>query len=114
VLRIWDVFPGFQILIFVHPGSRIPDPKTATKEKSKTMCHPTVPFSVATNITKNLKLFYFWAREEKTLRRIYKEYIELFTITWNPGSGIRKKTYSRSRGQKGTESRIRNTEYNDN
>jgi hypothetical protein len=27
--------PGSRILIFTHPGSRIPDPKTATKEKGK-------------------------------------------------------------------------------
>jgi hypothetical protein len=25
VLRIWDVYPGSRILIFTHPGSRIPD-----------------------------------------------------------------------------------------
>ncbi len=42
VLRIRDVYPGFRILIFSHPDpgsrildirSRIPDPKTATKER---------------------------------------------------------------------------------
>ncbi len=27
--------PGYRILIFTHPGSRIPDPKTATKERVK-------------------------------------------------------------------------------
>jgi hypothetical protein len=39
VLRIQDVYPGSRILIFTHPvswipdlGSRILDPKTATKE----------------------------------------------------------------------------------
>ncbi len=32
VLRIRDVYPGSRILIFTHPGSRIPDPKT---EKQK-------------------------------------------------------------------------------
>jgi hypothetical protein len=26
VLRIRDVYPGSRILIFTHPGSRIPDP----------------------------------------------------------------------------------------
>jgi hypothetical protein len=35
VLRIRDVYPGSRILIFTHPGSRIPDPKTATKERGK-------------------------------------------------------------------------------
>jgi hypothetical protein len=33
VLRIRDVYPGSRILIFIHPGSRIPDPKTAIKER---------------------------------------------------------------------------------
>jgi hypothetical protein len=33
VLRIRDVYPGSRILIFTHSGSRIPDPKTATKER---------------------------------------------------------------------------------
>jgi hypothetical protein len=32
VLQILDVYPGSRILIFIHPGSRIPDPKTAIKE----------------------------------------------------------------------------------
>jgi hypothetical protein len=27
--------PGSRILIFTHPGSRIPDPKTATKERGE-------------------------------------------------------------------------------
>ncbi len=41
-LRIQDVYPGSRILIFVHPGSRIPDlgsripdPKIATKERGE-------------------------------------------------------------------------------
>jgi hypothetical protein len=35
VLRIRDVYPGSRILIFTHPGSLIPDPKTATKERGE-------------------------------------------------------------------------------
>jgi hypothetical protein len=35
VLRIRDVYPGSRILIFTHPGSRISDPKTATKERDE-------------------------------------------------------------------------------
>jgi hypothetical protein len=35
VLRIRDVYPGSRILIFTHPGSRIPDPKTGTKERGE-------------------------------------------------------------------------------
>jgi hypothetical protein len=36
---------------FILPGSRIPDPKTATKERDKNK-FVNVPFFVATNITK--------------------------------------------------------------
>ncbi len=35
VWRIRDVYPGSRILIFTPPGSRIPEPKTATKEKGE-------------------------------------------------------------------------------
>jgi hypothetical protein len=35
VWRIQDVYPGSRILIFTHPGSWIPDPKTATKERGE-------------------------------------------------------------------------------
>jgi hypothetical protein len=56
VLRIRDVYPGSRILIFTipdpGPGSRIPDPKTATKERGeKKFDVIPVPFYVATNFT---------------------------------------------------------------
>jgi hypothetical protein len=35
VFRIRDVYPGSRILIFTHPGTRIPDPKTGTKERGE-------------------------------------------------------------------------------
>jgi hypothetical protein len=35
VLRIRDVYPGFRIQIFIHPGSPISDPKTTTKEEEE-------------------------------------------------------------------------------
>jgi hypothetical protein len=35
VWRIQDVYPGSRILIFTHPGSRIPDPKTVTEERGE-------------------------------------------------------------------------------
>jgi hypothetical protein len=34
-LRIRDVYSGSQILIFIHPGSQIPDPTTAPKEEGE-------------------------------------------------------------------------------
>jgi hypothetical protein len=40
-----------RILIFTHPGSRISDPKTATKERGEKK-YFVIPFYVATNFTK--------------------------------------------------------------
>jgi hypothetical protein len=51
VLRIRDVYPGSRILIFTHPGSRIPDPKTATKERGEKKFF-VIPFYLASNVTK--------------------------------------------------------------
>jgi hypothetical protein len=58
VLRIRDVYPGSRILIFTHPGSRIPDlgsrildPKTATKERGEKKL-VVIPFYVDTNFKK--------------------------------------------------------------
>jgi hypothetical protein len=65
VLRIRDVYPGSRILIFTHPGSRIPDPgsripdlgsripdpKTAIKVRGEKKL-VVIPFYVATNFTK--------------------------------------------------------------
>jgi hypothetical protein len=58
VFRIRDAYPGSRILIFTHPesripdlGSRIPDPKTATKERGEKK-FVVIPFFVATNFTK--------------------------------------------------------------
>jgi hypothetical protein len=57
VWRIRDVYPGSRILIFTHPGSRISDlgsrisdPKTATKERGEKK-FGVIPFYVATNFT---------------------------------------------------------------
>jgi hypothetical protein len=58
VLRIRDVYPGSRILIFTLPGSRIsvtgsriPNPKTATKERGEKK-FVVILFHVATNFTK--------------------------------------------------------------
>ncbi len=61
MLRIRDVYPGSRILIF-NP-SRIPDIKTATKERGEKIILPYL-FFIATNFTK-LKIIYFWNAEEK-------------------------------------------------
>jgi hypothetical protein len=63
VLRIRDVYPGSQILIFTHPGSRIPDfgsripdfgsriqdAKTTTKERGEKFF---LSFFLVTNLKK--------------------------------------------------------------
>jgi hypothetical protein len=112
VLRNRDVYPGSHILIFTHLGSRIPDPKTATKERGEKNLLSYL-FFVATKIIKFLKFV------RKKMCADFQRIIELFTqkiVTmlskiwvWDPGFGIRKKPIPDpgSRGQKGTESRIR-------
>jgi hypothetical protein len=53
VLRIRDVYPGSRIPDPDFYPSRIPDPKTATKERGeKKFDVIQVPFYVATNFTK--------------------------------------------------------------
>jgi hypothetical protein len=56
VLRIRDVYPGFQILIFTHPGSRISDlGSLIQKQEQKRGAKKKLvvkPFYVATNFTK--------------------------------------------------------------
>ncbi len=75
VLRIWDVYPGSQILFFTHLRSRISEPKTATKEKVKKLwCHI---FFVATNFTK-LKIILFEMLKKKIWAN-FGRIIELFT-----------------------------------
>jgi hypothetical protein len=51
---IRDKHPGSATLLFGHPGSRISDPKTATKKRGKKILLSY--FFVTTNIT-NRKLF---------------------------------------------------------
>jgi hypothetical protein len=79
VLRIRDVYPGSWFLTIPDPGSqisdlgsRIPDPKTSTKERGEknNSCHTcfgTINFA-------KLKLFYFWNTEEKDVGQVSKNY----------------------------------------
>jgi hypothetical protein len=60
VLRIRDVYPG----------SRTPDPKTATKERGEKICCPT--FFVTTKITK-LKIILMLNWWRKKFGPVYKE-----------------------------------------
>ncbi len=109
MLRIRDVYPVSRILIFTHPGSRIPDlgsripdPKTATKERGKIFLLLTY-LLLYPQISQNCKLFYFFLLKKKfgqifkKLENFLPKKLSLSTGVWDPGS----------RGQKGTGSRIR-------
>jgi hypothetical protein len=107
VLRIRNVYPRSQDPDFFP--SRIPDlvsriqkPQQTKGVKKKLVV---IPFLVATNFTK-YKLFYFWNAEEKNLAQFSKNYRTFYPKIchqalkiwgWDPGSEIRKKTYSGSR-----------------
>jgi hypothetical protein len=94
--------------------SRIPDPKTATKEKSEKK-FVVIPFLVATNFTK-----FIFAMLKKKIWASFQRIIELFTqkFVTKLSTEIREPekpildSGSGSRGQKGTGSRIRNIELN--
>ncbi len=94
-MQIRDVYPGSRILIFTHPGSRIPDPKTATKERGEKKLD-VKPFYVATKFNKIVNYFSFevpkkkiWANFQRILELFTKKIVKkLFKIWfWDPGSG---------------------------
>jgi hypothetical protein len=77
-LRIRDVYPGSRILTFTHPGSRIPDlgsripdPKTATKERGEKKLD-VKPFYVDTKFNKIVNYFSFEVLKKK-FGPIFKE-----------------------------------------
>jgi hypothetical protein len=116
VLRIRDVYPGSWFLSILDPGSRIPDPKTARKERGENF-FLVLPIFVATNtVSLNWNYFNFeLVKKKKNVGQYTKNYrsssqIYGFGIRL-PGSKIRKKPIPNpgSRGQKGTDSRIWNT-----
>jgi hypothetical protein len=110
VLRIWDVYPGSWILIF-YP-SRIPDPKTATKERGEKK-FIVIPFFVAANFTK-FEVIYFYTVEEQNLgqfskncRTFYPKNCHLSKIWfWDPGKTYPGSHGSQTRVQKSIGSRI--------
>ncbi len=104
-----------RILIFTHPGSRIPDPKTAMKDIGEKK-FDIIPFFGVINFTKFN--YFIFEMLKKKIRANFQRIIELFTpkIVYahknmglgsgirDPRSGIRKKPipYPGSRDQKGT------------
>ncbi len=118
MLRIRDVYPGSRILIFTHPGSWIPDPKTAMKDRGGKNFLSYLCFGVI-NFTK-FNYFIFEMLQTKIFGQFFQRIIELFAkkiVTrlskiwvWDPGSEIRDPEKPipdpGPRGQKGTGSRI--------
>jgi hypothetical protein len=103
-----------RILIFTHPGYRIPDLNQQQKRGVKKICCHTFFFSHKFHIIEN---YFIFEMLKKKIGANFQRITELFTqkiITklskiwvWDPRSGIRNKTYPGSRGQKSTRSRIR-------
>jgi hypothetical protein len=97
VLRIRDVYPGSRILIFTHPGSRIPDlgsriQKQQQKTGVKKICFHN--FLCSHKFHKNATYFSFEVLKKKIWAN-FQRIIELFTqkiVTklskiwvWDPG-----------------------------
>ena len=111
--------PDFYPSRIPDPGSRIPDPKTATKDRGEKNSF-VKPFFVATNFTK-LNIILFLICWRKKFGPIFQELLKFLPKKLSPSpqkygfgirdprSGIRKKPIPDpgSRGQKGTGSRIR-------
>jgi hypothetical protein len=122
--------PGSRILIFTHPGSRIPDPRSRIsdprsriqKQQQKTGVKSFFCQTIFCSHKFNKTEYYFiFDMLKKKIWPNFPRIIEVFTPKnchqalknmdfgiRDPGSEIRdpEKTYSGSRGQKGTGSRI--------
>ncbi len=122
VLRIGDVYPGSQILIFTHPGSRISDPGSKNSNKRegwKNCCHT---FFCSHKFHKIENQFIFemvkkkiWANFQR-IKELFTQKIVTSSHKYgfgirDPRFGIREKPIPDPgfRDQKGTGSRIRNT-----
>ncbi len=115
MLRIRDVYPGSRILIFTHPGSRIPDPgsrirKQQQKRGVKNICIHT--FFCSHKYHKIENYFSFEMQKKKVLANSLPKKLSLSSQKY--GFEIRdpEKTYSGSRIQGAKRHRIRNTAKN--
>jgi hypothetical protein len=99
VLRIRDIYPGSRILIFTNPrpGSRIPDPKTATKKGEKKFCCHT--FFCSHKFHKTENYFIFKMLKKKKLGKFsknYRTFYPKFSLSFqkygfgNPDPGVKK------------------------
>ncbi len=99
MLRIRDVYPGSRILIFTHPGSRIPDlgsriHKQQQKREVKKL--DVKPFYVATKFNKIVNYFSFevlkikiWANFQRIIEHFTKKNCQKAPQNMVLGSGIR-------------------------
>ncbi len=79
VLRIRDIYPRIQIFLSIpDPGSRIPDPKTATKVRGWKNLLPYL-FSQP-QMSQNWKLIFFWTGEEKHMVQFIKNYRTFYKL----------------------------------
>jgi hypothetical protein len=92
VWRIRDVYPGSRILIFTHPGSRIPDlgsripdPKTATKERGEKKFPKIVHYFSFEVLKKKI-----WANFQRIIELFTREIVTKLSKVWvwDPGSRI--------------------------
>jgi hypothetical protein len=110
VLRIRDVNPGSQILIFTHSGSQIsdpgswipPDPKTAMKDRGEKNLFSCLFFG-AINKTK-LNYFIFsmlkkkiWANFQRILELFTQKIVTKLSKIWVWDPGVKKATDPGSR-----------------
>jgi hypothetical protein len=77
VLRIRDFYPGSRILVLTHPGSRIPDPKTATKERDEKKF--VVKTFVCSHKFHKIKYFFVFEMLKKKVWAKFQRIIEVFT-----------------------------------
>ncbi len=115
--------PGSWFLPIPDPGSRIPDPKTATKERGEKKLD-VKPFYLATKFNKIVNYFSFevlkkkiWPNFQRTIELFTKKIVKKFfkISSWDPESEIRdpgseirdpEKTHSGSRIQGSKRHRI--------
>jgi hypothetical protein len=108
--------PDFYTYRIPDLGSRKPGSTTATKERGKKICCHTI---FCSHKFHKIEIYFIFEMLKKIICGNFQRIIKLFTQkigkrlskiwVWDPGSEIRdpEKTYSGSRNQKGTGSRIR-------
>jgi hypothetical protein len=117
--------PDFYPSRIPDPGSRIPDPKTVTKERGEKNL---LSYFFCSHKFHKIDYYVIFEMLKKIIWENFQRIVEVFTQkifnmlsnkwVWDPGSGIRDPGSGKnlfripdpgSRGQKGTGSRIRNT-----